>query len=68
VKEDPETGKVVQKPCLFMRQNRSVQLRSQRLRLSRAIKSRTRATKSREKIAGVTSVLQVGFLYKVSYS
>ena len=29
---------------------------SQRLRLCRAIKSRTRATKSRDKIAGVTSV------------
>ena len=29
---------------------------SQRLRLRRAIKSRTRATKSRDKIAGVTSV------------
>jgi len=28
VKEDRETGKVVQKPCLFMRQSRSVQLDS----------------------------------------
>ena len=26
VKEDRETGKVVQRPCLFMRQSRSVQL------------------------------------------
>ena len=26
VKEDRETGKVVQKPCLYMRQSRSVQL------------------------------------------
>ena len=26
VKEDRKTGKVVQKPCLFMRQSRSVQL------------------------------------------
>ena len=31
--------------------------RTQRLRLCRAIKSRTRATKSRDKIARVTSVL-----------
>jgi len=31
---------------------------SQRLRLCRAIKSRTRATKSRDKIAGVTSALE----------
>jgi len=31
---------------------------SQRLRLRRAIKSRNRATKSRDKIAGVTSVLR----------
>jgi len=31
---------------------------SQRLRLCRSIKSRTRATKSRDKIAGVTSVLE----------
>jgi len=28
VKEDRETGKVVQKPCLFVRQSRSVQLDS----------------------------------------
>jgi len=59
VKEDRETGKAVQKPCLFTRRSRSVQLdsRRQRLRLCRAIKSRTRATKSRDKIARVTSVL-----------
>ena len=47
VKEDRETGKVVQKPCLFA-------TKSQRLRLCRTIKSRTGATKSRDKIAGVT--------------
>ena len=34
---------------------------SQRLRLCRAIKSRTRATKSRDKIAGVASVLVLLF-------
>ena len=28
VKKDSETGKVVQKPCLFMRQSRSMQLDS----------------------------------------
>jgi len=30
-KEDLETGKVAQKPCLFMRQSRSVQLDSRRV-------------------------------------
>ena len=57
VEEDRETGKVVQKPCLFTRQSRSVLLDS--LRRCRAIKSRTRATYSRDKIAGVTLVLGV---------
>jgi len=47
VKEYRETGIVVQKPCLFMRRSRSVQLDS------RATLSRTRATKSREKNHGV---------------
>ena len=56
--EDRETGKVAQKPCLFARQSRSVQLdsRTASASLSRAIKSRTRAAKSRDKIARVTSV------------
>ena len=57
VKEDRETEKVVPKPCLFTRQSRSVQLDS--LRRCRARKSRTRATYSRDKIAGVTLVLGV---------
>jgi len=43
VKEDRETEKVVQKPCLFMRWSRRVQLDSRRiiLRLARATKSLT---------------------------
>ena len=32
VKEDRETGKAVQKPCLFMRRSRSVQLDSRAVR------------------------------------
>ena len=48
VKEDRETGKVVQTPCLFARQRRSVCDSVARS------KSRTSATKSRDKIAGVT--------------
>ena len=44
MKVDRETGKVVLKPCLFV-------TKSQRLRLCRVTKSRTRATKSRDKIA-----------------
>ena len=103
VKEDSETGKVAQKPCLFkakfhytgptgpartpdqrsLSEIRVVRVRagpvgsgrarvvefslyatksqratrqSQRLRLCRAMKSSTRATESRNKIAGVTSV------------
>jgi len=44
VKEDRETGKVAQKPCLFARQSRSVQLDSRSVcefvvRQNRAIKS-----------------------------
>jgi len=48
VEEDRETGKVAQKPCLFARQSRRVQLdsRTASASLSRAMKSRTRATKS----------------------
>ena len=53
VKEDHEAGKVVQKPCLFTRQSRSEQLYS---RCDIFIQSRTRATKSRDKIARVSSV------------
>ena len=44
--EDHETGKVVQKPCLFMRQSHSVQLHSRSVCDGRA-----------KKIARVTSVL-----------
>ena len=51
VKVDREMGKVVLKPCLFV-------TKSQRLRLCRVTKSRTRATKSRDKIAAVTSVIK----------
>ena len=47
-KEDRETGKVVQKPCLFTRQSRSVQLDSRSVC--------DFATKSRDKISGATSV------------
>jgi len=46
-KEDREKGKVVQKPCLFTRQSRSV------CNLTVAAAS---ATLSRDKIAGVASV------------
>jgi len=49
--EDRETGKVVQKPRLFMRQSRSVQLDSRSVC--------TRATKLRDKIVDVTLVLGV---------
>ena len=57
MKEDCETGKVVQKPCLFMQQSRSEQLDSCSVFDCRAIKSRTCATKSQDKSAGVTLVL-----------
>jgi len=58
VKEDRETGNVVQKPCLFMRQSRRVQLNSRSIcDFVARLKSRTRATKSRDTITGVTSVL-----------
>jgi len=40
----------------YATKSQSATRQSQRLRLCRAIKSRTRATKSRDKIAGVTSV------------
>ena len=52
-KEDCETRKVVQKPCLFMRQSRSVQLDS---RTASATLSRDKVAHSCDKIAGVTSV------------
>ena len=60
VKEDRETGKVVQKMCVFTLQSvQRATRQSQRLRLCRAVKSRTLATKPRAiKIAGVTSVLE----------
>ena len=59
VKEDRETGKVMQKQAVFVYATKSRRAipQSQRLRLCRTLKSRTRATKSRDKIAGVTSVL-----------
>ena len=53
VKEDREMGKVVQKPPLFTRQSRSMQRCD-----CRAIQSRTLATKSGDKIADVTVVLE----------
>jgi len=37
VKEDRETGKVVQKPCLFVRQSQRATRQSQTLRLCRVI-------------------------------
>ena len=65
VKEDRETGKVVQRPCLFMRQSRSVQLDSNLTGAASANfgakKSRTRAAKSRDKIARVIAILGLGW-------
>ena len=49
VKEDRETGKVVQKPCLFLQQSRSDK---------HAIKLHIHATILRDKTAAVTSVLR----------
>ena len=56
VKEDRETGKVVQKPCLFTRRSRSVHLDS---RSVCDFVARGKVAHSCDKIAGVTSVLDI---------
>ena len=59
VKEDRENGKSgAEAVFVYATKSQGATRQSQRLRLRRAIKSRTRATTSRDKIAGVTLVLQ----------
>ena len=53
VKEDRETGKVVQKPCLFTRQSHSMQLDS---RSVCDVVTRDEVAHSCDKIAGMASV------------
>ena len=57
VKEDRETEKSgAEAVFVYATKSQCATRQSQRLRLCLAIKSRTRVTKSRDKIAGVTSV------------